>query len=334
MLNFRAAGSSVARRLALGAALGLGAAGLGLPAFAQDAFPNKALRLMVPAPPGGGLDAYSRLITKRLSDDLGQPVVIENRAGAGGFVGAVAVSKAKPDGYLLVVWNDGLLINPALMATAPYDPQSDFTPISLALYVPNLLVAWPGAGIKTFGELVAKAKADPGGLAYGSPGQGTPATITTEYLAQLAGIRLRHVPYGGGGPAVVAAAAGHVPLAMIAAPNAMELIRSGRLTAVAVVSGKRLGALPNVPTVAEAGVTGFNAETFFAVLGPAGIPAPIVKRLENSFRVATLEEATARQLSDQGFQPVGGSSAQLAELIARDAATWRDIVKKTGAKGG
>lgn len=319
-------------RKALQVVASLAAFLFGSAVLAQDPFPTAPVRLIVPAAPGGGFDVFARILGKKLAERWGQQVVIENRAGGGGNIAAASVVRSKPDGYTLFVWNDTMLINPTLMASVPYDPQRDFSPISLALYVPNILVAHPGAGLKTMTDLIERAKQKPGTLSYGSPGPGSPAHLGTELMNQLAGIEMRHIPYKGAGPAIADVVAGHIPLAMIAVPGAMEHVRSGRLVPLAVTGERRVDALPQVPTMKEAGLKNYRVDTFFAILGPAGMRAELVGRLESDIRAAIVDPAIHKQLVSQGFQPAGGSAAELAQLINRDLPVWRDLVRRSGAK--
>ena len=295
-------------------------------------FPSAPVKLVVPAAPGGGFDLFGRILGKKLAERWKHQLVIENRAGGGGNIAAAHVVRSKPDGYTLFVWNDTMLINPSLMANVPYDPQKDFTPISLALYVPNILVAHPATGPKTMAELVDREKALPGSLSYGSPGPGSPAHLGAELLNQLAGTQLRHVPYKGAGPAISDVVGGHISLAMVAVPGAMEHLRAGRLVPLAVTSRQRVQALPEVPTMREAGVRGYRMDTFFAILGPAGMAAELVERLQQDLHWAITDSDVSQQLVRQGFQPVGASAAELRALIARDQPLWRDLVRKSGAK--
>lgn len=305
---------------------------LGANAAAQESFPSKSVRLVVPAAPGGGFDVFARIIGKRLSDRWGQQVIIDNRAGGSGNIAAANVVSSKPDGYTLFVWNDTLLINPSLLTSVPYDPQRDFTPISLCLYVPNILVAHPPTKFRSFKEFWSQAQKNPGSLSYGSPGNGSPAHLGTELMKQLAKIDIRHIPYKGAGPAITDVLGGQIPLAMIAVPGAIEYVRSGKLLALAVTSDKRIEALPQVPTMKESGLSDYRIDTFFAVLGPAGMPRELVARIETDIRDAIMDDSIYRQLVGQGFQPVGGTSAQLTELINRDLPLWRELVRKSGAR--
>jgi tripartite-type tricarboxylate transporter receptor subunit TctC len=302
------------------------------PAWAEEPFPARPVRILVPAAPGGGFDLFARILGKRLSERWGEQVLVDNRAGGGGNIAATALLQSKPDGHTLLVWNDTMLINPALMDKVPYDPQRDFTPISLALYVPNILVAHPATGLRTLQDVVSRAKAAPGSLTYGSPGPGSPAHLGTELLGQLAGIELRHIPYKGAGPAIADVVAGHLPLAMIAVPGALAHVRAGRLVPIALSSERRIGALPQVPTIRAAGVSGYRIDTFFAMLGPAGMPGALVARLQADIREAVLEPSIRKQLLEQGFEPVGGSAAEFAELIQRDLPVWHALVAKSRAR--
>ena len=304
----------------------------GANAVAQDSFPARPVRIVVPAAPGGGFDVFARIIGKRLTDRWGQQVTIDNRAGGAGNIAAANVVGSKPDGYTLLVWNDTLLINPSLLANVPYDPQRDFTPVSLCLYVPNILVAHPSTQFRTFKDFWSHAQKKPGNLNYGSPGNGSPAHLGTELMKQLMKIDVRHIPYKGAGPAITDVLGGQIPLAMVAVPGVIEYVRSGKLSALAVTSEKRIEALPLVPTMKESGLSEYRIDTFFAILGPAGMPRELVARLEADIRDAILDDTIRRQLVGQGFQPVGGTSAQLAELISRDFPLWRELVSKTGAK--
>lgn len=299
---------------------------------AQDPFPSAPVRLIVPAAPGGGFDVFARILGKKLAERWGQQVVIENRAGGGGNIAAANLIRSRADGYSLLLWNDTMLINPALAASVPYDPQRDFSPVSLALFVPNVLVAHPATGLNSLADVIERAKKAPANLSYGSPGPGSPAHLGTELMNQLAGIEMRHIPYKGAGPALADLVAGHIPLAMIAVPGAMEYVRSARLTPLAVTSERRVEALAQVPTMKEAGLANYRIDTFFAILGPAGMKSEIVARLEDHIRGAIMDAAIHKQLVAQGFQPVGGSAAELAALISRDTPVWRELVRKSGAK--
>jgi tripartite-type tricarboxylate transporter receptor subunit TctC len=256
---------------------------------------------------------------------------VDNRGGGAGNIAASLVMNAKPDGYTILIWNDALLINPSLFATASYKPQRDFTAISLPLFVPNVIVASKASGLRSAADLIAQAKAGKE-FSYGSPGAGTPAHLGTELLQQLAGIKLTHIPYRGAAPAVTDVVGGHIALAVVAVPSAIAQIRAGSLVPLAVTSASRVEALPDVPTLKESALPDYRIDTFFAFLGPAGMPQAIVQRLEADIAEAMREPDFRAQLVDQGFQPASGGSKLLKEVIDRDLPVWNDLVRKTGTK--
>ena len=232
-----------------------------MPSKAQD-YPSRPVRIVVPAAPGGSFDALARILAQGLSERWPQRMIVDNRPGGGGNIGAGAVAKADPDGYTLLTWNDSLLINPWLFKEVPFDPKKDFTPVSLSMYSPNVLAAHPSSGIKTFEEFLKGARATPGKLNYGSPGNGSPGHLSAEILKQLAQIDVVHVPYRGAGPAILDLVAGQIPLGMVAIPGAIGHIRSGTLVGLAVTSSERVKAMPTVPTIAEAGVPDYQINAF------------------------------------------------------------------------
>jgi tripartite-type tricarboxylate transporter receptor subunit TctC len=286
----------------------------------------------VPAAPGGSFDALARILAQGLSERWPHRMIVDNRPGGGGNIGAGAVAKADPDGYTLLTWNDSLLINPWLFKEVPFDPKKDFTPISLSMYSPNVLAAHPSAGIKTFDEFLKAARAAPGKLNYGSPGNGSPGHLSAEILKQLAKIDVVHVPYRGAGPAIIDLVAGQIPLGMIAIPGAIGHIKSGTLVGLAVTSRERVKAMPTVPTIAEAGVPDYQINAFHGILAPAGTPPAIVAKLERDITEVLKSPAVSQKLIDLGFDPVAGSGAALAAIIDRDLPVWRDVVQKSGAK--
>jgi tripartite-type tricarboxylate transporter receptor subunit TctC len=301
------------------------------PARAQD-YPARPVRIVVPAAPGGSFDILARLVAQGLSERWSQRVYVDNRPGGGGNIGASAVAKADADGYTLLLWNDTLLINPSLFKDVPYDPKRDFVPISLSAYVPNVLAAHPSANLKTFADLLRAAKANPGKLSYGSPGNGSPGHLSFELLKQLAGFDVVHVPYRGAGPAIQDLVAGQIPLGMIAVAGAISHVQSNRLIALAVTSARRIAAMPDTPTIVEAGVPDYRINAWHGILGPAGVPPEIVKRLEAEITAVLKTDAMRRRLIELGFEPAAGTGAELAEIIDRDLPVWRDLVIKSGAK--
>ena len=298
---------------------------------AQD-YPNRPVRIVVPAAPGGSLDAVARIIAQQLSEQWPVRVYVDNRGGAAGNVGAGSVAKADPDGYTLMVWNDTLLINPALFKEVPFDPKRDFTPISLAMYSPNILVAHPSTNFKTFADFVKAARANPGKLSHASPGNGSSGHLSFEILKSLSKLDVLHIPYRSAGPAVIDMVAGQVPLGMVSVPGAISHVKAGALVGLAVTSRERVKALPDVPTIAEAGVSDYQISAFHGVFGPPGMPSAIVARLEKDIGAAWASPDVQKKLIDLGFDPVAGAGADLAKIIDRDLPVWRDFVIKSGAK--
>lgn len=303
----------------------------GRTAFSAE-FPDHPVRIIVPAAPGGSFDALARILAYGLTQRWPQRVIVENRPGGGGNIGAAAVAQASPDGYTLLVWNDSLLINPALFKHVPFDPKKSFTPLSLSLFTPNILVAHPSTKYSNLGDLVTAAKANPGKINYASPGNGSPGHLSAEILKNVAKINIVHVPYRGAGPAILDLIAGHVPVGMVAVAGAINHIKSGALVGLAVTSRERVKALPNVPTIAESGFPNYRVNAFHGVFAPANIPPAIAKKLEEDITAVLREPEVSKQLADLGFDPVAGSSADLKDIIDRDLPVWREIVIKSGAK--
>jgi tripartite-type tricarboxylate transporter receptor subunit TctC len=305
---------------------------LAAPSAAQE-FPTRPVRIVVPAAPGGSFDALARILAQGLTERWPQRVIVENRPGGGGNIGAAAVAKAEPDGHTLLVWNDTLLINPSLFKEVPFDPRRDFTPISLAVYSPNVLAAHPSTGWRSFADFLSAARAAPGKLSYGSPGTGSPGHLSFELLKQLASLDVLHVPYRGAGPAITDMVAGQIPMGMVAIPGAIGHVGSGALVALAVTSRQRVTALPNVPTIAEAGVPDYQINAFHGILGPAGIPTPVVARLEKDITAVLSDTQVTRKLVDLGFEPAAAAGSALAAIIERDLPLWHELVQKSGARG-
>jgi tripartite-type tricarboxylate transporter receptor subunit TctC len=301
-------------------------------AQAQDAYPSRPVRIIVPAAPGGSFDALARIVAQALSERWPQRVIVDNRPGGGGNIGAGAVAKADPDGYTILVWNDTLLINPYLYKEIPYDPKKDFAPVSLSMYSPNVLAAHPSSNLKTFDDFLKAARANPGKLTYGSPGNGSPGHLSFEILKRLAKIDVLHVPYRGAGPAIIDMVAGQIPMGMVAIPGAIGHIRNNALVALAVTSSERVKALPNVPTIAEAGVPDYKINAFHGFLAPAGTPPAIVAKLDKDINDVLKVPEIQKKLIDLGFDPVAGSGKDFAAIIDRDLPVWKDVVEKSGAK--
>ena len=294
--------------------------------------PSRQVRLVVPAAPGGSFDALARILAQSLSDRWPQRVIVDNRPGGAGNIGAREVIKAEPDGATLLVWNDTLLINPSLFKEPPFDPKRDFAPVSLSMYSPNVLAAHPSSNLKTFGDFLNAARANPGKLSYGSPGVGGPGHLSFELLKHLASIEVVHVPYRGAGPAIIDMVAGQIPLGMVAIPGAIGHIGNGALIPLAVTSRDRVKALPQVPTIAESGVPDYQINAFHGILAPAGTPAAVIARLEKDINDVLKSSEVSKKLIDLGFDPVAGSAADFTAIINRDLPVWADVVQKSGAK--
>jgi tripartite-type tricarboxylate transporter receptor subunit TctC len=299
-------------------------------AFAQAA---KVLRLVVPFTPGGSTDILARAIGPHLAGGTDLSVVIDNKPGAGGTIGAELASKAKPDGLTLMMGHIGTLaINPSLYPKLGYDPIKSFDPVMGVARVPNVLVVPANSDVKTLKDLIAKAKARPGQMTYSSGGNGSAAHTTFELLKLRAGIFVSHIPYRGAAPSVTDVIAGHVDTIFTGSPALLPHIRSGRLRALAVSSTARLPALPDVPTVAESGFPGFEADQWYGLVAPAGTPADIIKRLNETANAGLKHPDVAKALATEGAVPLGGSPEAFGALIAREIPRWREVVKASGMK--
>ncbi len=308
------------------------AAALALPAFAQP----KTVRLVVPYPPGGPLDIVARALAERVKDSLG-PVVVENRPGAGGNLGADLVAKAAPDGNTIVMGAVAThAINPWLYATIPYDPQRDFTPITLVAQVPNVLVmnAERAAQLKiaSYADLVAYAKANPGRLNYGSGGNGSAGHLAGEMFKAQAGVFAVHIPYAGGPPAQLALVGGQVDFNFDNLAAASANIRSGKLKALAVTTAKRSSAMPDLPTVAEAGLAGFDVGTWFGLFGPAKLPADVTTKLNKAFVDALASPEMKARLATLMAEPSRTTPEQFGAFVKAELAKYEKVVKATGAR--
>lgn len=299
-----------------------------------DAYPSKALKMIVPYPPGGAADLTGRLLAQKMSESMKQPVVVENRPGANGGIGAEAVAKSAPDGYTLLVADRGALaINPSIYQKLPYDPLKDFADIGVATEAPYVLVAHPSLNASTVREFIAVAKAKPGSIAYGSYGIGSMPQLNFEAMSRNVGIELLHVPYKGSSPAVQAVVAGEVGVTISSAPAILGFMKDGRLRVLAIGADKRLPLLPDVPTLAEAGVKGdLLVPVYFAVAAAAGTPPAIVARLNDEMRRALTAPDVVEKLTANGLVPVASSPQAMAALVAQDVAKFAALVKTIGIK--
>ncbi|WP_431125948.1 tripartite tricarboxylate transporter substrate binding protein [Variovorax paradoxus] len=297
----------------------------GLSAHA-GAWPEKPVRLVVSYPPGGTVDAVARIIAPKLSAKLGQPVVIDNRGGAGGAIGGDLVAKSAPDGYTVMLDASNHAQNPALRKM-PFDTLRDLAPVSLLVKVPNVLVVNPSAPMKSVADLIAQAKAKPGGINYASSGNGSAQHLAGELFASMAGVQITHVAYKGGGPALTDVMSGHVPVFFASLASSLPFIQGGKLRALAVTGKTPSPALPQLPTVAEAGLPGYEVYEWNAVFVPAGTPAPVVERLSKEF-AATLKDPEVRtRLEALGAEVIGSSPAELDSFRRAEIAKWTRLAK-------
>jgi len=299
-----------------------------------DTYPSRPIRLVAPYPPGGATDVLARLLGKQLGDRLGQPVVVENRAGAGTVIGATYVAKAAPDGYtlLLTAGTTTFTINPALQPNLPYDPIRSFEPIGFATRLPLVLVANPKAGIHNLRDLVAKAKAEPGKYSYGSFGQGSTAHFAGELLWNSAGVKLVHVPYKGSAPAMNDLIGGQIPLAIDTVTAVAPQIKAGKIQALAVTTARRSAQLPDVPTAAEAGIPNVDIDAWSILAAPRGLPDDVRQKLTKAFADTLADPATRKLLVESGFEPRYGTPAQAQAQIESELPKMRAVAQRAGIK--
>lgn len=295
-------------------------------------YPARAVRYVVPQAPGGSSDTLARVLAARLAEALGQQVLVDNRPGATGVIGSEIAVRAAPDGHTLVQVSTSHATNPAMGVKLPYDTVRDFSAISLLSQQPNIWLTHPSLPAKNMRELIALAKARPGQLDFASSGTGGSQHLAGELLNVMAGIRLMHIAYKGSPPALIDVLAGRVPIMSSTMAPAMPHVQSGRLRALAVTSAKRSGAAPNVPTVAEAAVPGYEATAWQGVLAPAGVPENIVRRLSGEFAKIVAQDATRRQLGEQGYEPVGSTAAEFTAFIPREIEKWTRVIRAAGIK--
>jgi tripartite-type tricarboxylate transporter receptor subunit TctC len=313
---------------AVSVALALCASGL---VHAQG-YPAKPVRVVVPFPPGGGTDIVTRMVMQKLSERLGANFLIENRSGAGGAIGTEIVSKAAADGYTLAMVSGSHAINPGLYKKMAYDAVYDFAPITLLVSGPALLVVHPSVPAKNVRELIALAKARPGKLHYASAGNGTPPHLAAELFKSMAGVDMVHVPYKGNAMAFTDLISGQVSLSFPTIPSALPQVKSERLRALAVTGARRSAVLPELPTIAESGVRGYEASSWYGLLAPAGTPAAITGKLNQEVvQIVYLPEMKER-FHEQGLEPVGNTPAEFTKLLHAEIAKWRKVIAAAGAK--
>lgn len=322
------------RRRALSLCLAAAAFGV-LPASAvraQDTWPARAVTIVVPFPAGGTTDIVARLAGQALSQELGQPVVIDNRPGAGGNIGAQSVARAPADGYTLVMGTVGThAINPALYKKMPYDHLKDFAPISRVASVPNVLIANPSQPYKTVAELIAYAKANPDKLTFASSGSGTSIHLAGELFKSMTGVTMQHIPYKGSAPALTDLMAGQTNIMFDNLPSAIQFIKAGKLRAIAVTTIKRAPQFPDLPTIDEAGVAGFDASSWFGLLAPANTPPAVIKRIDDALIKVMATTDLRKKIVEQGGEPVGETPDKFAAFIRAETTKWAKVVKDSGA---
>ena len=297
---------------------------LAAPLSMAQAWPARPIRLVVPFPPGGLIDNMARLVGSRLSQELGQPVVIDNKPGAGGNVGAAEAARATADGYTLLMASPALTISPAIYRNLPYQP-SQLAPVALLGRVPNVLLVNPASGIGKVQDLVSRAKAKPGQLNYASNGNGTSLHLSAELFKRRSETFITHVPYRGAAAAITALLSGEVDMMFDNLPSAIGQIQSGKLRALAVTTAQRSTALPDVPTLAEAGMDGFNVSAWFGVAAPAGLPAPVATRLADALQKVVQQPEVAAAMQRQGADPAFMDAASAAAALNADAAQWKQV---------
>jgi tripartite-type tricarboxylate transporter receptor subunit TctC len=322
---------NVPKALLLSAALAAALAAAA-PAWAQD-YPHRPITLIVPFPPGGSTTIVGRIVADKMSEALGQQIIVDNRAGAGGTVGSKAAARSAPDGYTILLGYTGTLaIGPSLYASVGYDPRRDFEPIGRIGTAPNTLVVHPSFQVRSVAELIAYAKANPGKVNYGSAGVGTVSHVCGEYFATAAGIKLTHIPYKGTGPAITDLLGGHIPMAFAPIPATHENAKNGNLRMLAVTSAERSTLVPEVPTIAESGVAGFEAVLRYGLVAPAGTPRAIIDRLNKELKAALASDELRRRLAIEGAEPLPSSPEEYGADIDREETQWAKVVKASGAR--
>jgi len=300
------------------------------PTLAQDKYPSRPIRMIVPYPPGGSTDPTGRAFAAWLTEALGQQVVVDNRPGAGSTIGHGLGAKATPDGYtLLLGTSGGLAVSPALNSKLPYDPVRDFTPIGLGVYTPFLLVVHAGLPAASLKEFIALSKAQSGGIVFASVGVGTPNHLGAELLKAMAGFQFVHVPYKGGGPAVVDLVAGRAQALVGGIPYAGPQVKAGRVRAIAIGHPARVSGWPDVPAIAET-LPGFSNTTWFGLLGPAGTPKAVVDRINAEMKRAVANPEFAKQLVAIGLEPASSTPAEFQDMIRAELKRWSKVIKEAG----
>ena len=297
-----------------------------------QAWPSKPVRIVVPFPAGGATDLLARSLGQKLGESLGQPFIVDNRAGANGNIGAAAVARAPPDGYTIMFCTTGpLVFNKIIYRTTPFDPLRDFAPIVLVADVPLLVAAHPSFPVRTLAELVAYAKANPGKVTYSSPGNGSMAHLTAELIQRETGMKLTHVPYKGTAPALNDLVAGVVNISFDLAPTYVPLVKAGKVQALAVTTSTRSPVLPDVPTVIESGVAGYQSSGWFAFVAPAGAPADVIEKVNAITNQYIASPEGQARLAEFGMRPLGGTPQALGAFMVSELTLWRPIAEPVAA---
>ena len=320
------------RRKAMLLALACGAALLAPALHAQTSYPDRPVRFLVPYPPGGGTDVIARIVQQRFQAALGQPIVIENKGGAGGSVGTEIVAKSAPDGYTVLFTLSSHTINPAIFPKLNFDTIKDFEPVGLVASLPQILVAGPQFAANTVAEMTAMAKAKPGTVSFASVGNGSPGHLAGELQALRTGVSLTHIPYRGGGPAVTDVMGGQVPTLWVSIPAAAQFVKTGKLKALAVSTVKRSAAFPNVPTMQEAGIADFEVDSWYAMFVPAKTPKAIIERLNKALNEVVSDPEIREKLLAQGAEGVGGTPEKLGQAVATEIPKWIKLAKDANIK--
>jgi tripartite-type tricarboxylate transporter receptor subunit TctC len=305
--------------------------GLAPMANGADAYPTKPLRLVVPFAPGGGSDFIARLVAQKLGERLGQPVIVENRPGAGGTVGAELAIKSPPDGYTLLLCPASYTVN-ANLYKLTFDPLNDITPVAQLARGPYLVAVHPSVPAKTLAELIAIAKADPNKLSYASSGNGSHVHVATEYLLSTAGVKAVHIPYKGTGPALNDTIAGNVHFLLGSVGPSLQHVKSGRLRGLAVTTPKRIDSAPDLPTVMESGYPTYEVTNWHGIVGPKGLPKDVVERLSRDLNEVLKSEELKRLLASDGLEPAGGSPADFAAVLKSEVANWKRVAEQSHVK--
>ncbi|KIQ30891.1 hypothetical protein RT97_16990 [Variovorax paradoxus] len=319
----------LALSLTLAGALALGAS---IRASAADAYPSKPVKILVGYSAGGAVDAIARSVGQRMASILGQPVVVENKPGAGTNIAIKSLTTSAPDGYTLLLAANALAVNPSMYQPAPYDLDHDFTPISMVGRVPVVFAVREGSPIRTLPEFVAAAKAKPGGVTVATPGNGATPHLAMELFQHTAGLKLSHVPYKGGAQAITDVLGGHVDVVAVNALEVLPLVKGGKLKVLAVMSTERSAVLPGVPTVAESGYPGFEASVWYGFVAPAGLPKPVLEKLHDAVQKAIDSKEVREQLAAAGGVPLPGPTAQFEKLLKSDAARYGKLIREANIK--